>query len=338
MKALTHGQQTVPSHDDNLRVLVGYLIEPILRRPHLNPDTIIGFIGDRGGGKSLGSGLVCLLDYMLDGMTLRSNMDVRCSISVDDETAQAFGLKEGGTVRFQSEELDKRKFLSFDPEYAGCCVLIEEINVWLADARRSMSGQNLMADDVGQQLRKLKMPLVYNCINEMFVDSRIRDLTDLFIHTSDTALTRLGLSRQQQQGLEFAWYLYPMTPKITGEKYADTRQRLGPYYIRGKPLWGLVETFKRQERRKGLSMADMSGVGMDVDYESDPANTTFNSKYGWVADKLNTLIGAGIDFVGYKERMSMFPNVPNDVLREEFGLCWDGFRQGYTFGYCNPQK
>lgn len=329
--------QTVPSHEANLRRLIAGLIPPLFRRKHLNLDAIYGLIGDRGGGKSIGSALICLLDYMLDGITLRSNMNVACTIVVSDGLATRYGLPYGGDVHFQSKELDKEKFLRFDPEYAGCAVLIEEINVWLADARRAMSSQNLMADDVGQQLRKLKMPLVFNCINEMFVDGRIRDLTDLYIHTQDTALTPLGLAREQQQGIEFEWFLYPMTSKLTGERYADTKQRLGPYFMRGKSLWGLIDTNKRQDRKKGIPFEIRAGLTAEVTAESDPANIAFNAKYGWVADKLSNLINAGVKVLQPNEYYGLFVSkgVSKEILRDKFNVCYDKYEQGYTIGYCD---
>lgn len=327
--------QTVLSHNDALRKIIASRVSPMLRMEHLNPDAIIGFIGDRGGGKSLSSALICLLDYMMDGMTLRSNMDITCKISVSDELAQRYGLPFGGEVLYRSEELDKTKFLRFDTEYNGCVILIEEINVWLADARRSMSTQNLLADDVGQQLRKLKMPLVYNCINEMFVDGRIRDLTDIFIHTQDTALTPIGLSRKQKQGIEFEWYLYPMTSKFTGERYADTKQRRGPVFIRGKALWGLIDTYKRQERKKGIAMGLQPGITAESTAKSDPANTAFNAKWGWVADKLNELIQSGVTEIQSNEYYRMFGKVPKDTMKNDFNVCYSFKTQTYTIGYCD---
>ena len=49
----------------SLEDILQFELPALCRRQHLNRDVLIGFIGDRGGGKSLGGGLVALLDLSL---------------------------------------------------------------------------------------------------------------------------------------------------------------------------------------------------------------------------------------------------------------------------------
>ena len=309
----------------SLETLISYKVKPLFRVNHLNRDIIIGLIGDRGDGKSIGAAEIALLDWgVMPGEIMRSNMDISASITVSDEYAEKFNLK-GDSVHYNSQYLDKIKFLRFAPEYYRNIFIIDEINIFLADARRSMSRQNLESDDVGQQLRKLESPLIYTCINEMFVDTRIRDLTDIFIKTEDTALSPLGLARKQKQGIEFQWYIYPMTRKLTGERYVDTKQRLGPYFIRGNSLWGIIDTFERQERKK------LSDMEAEFSTEKDESVKRFNDKFGWIGEKLSDLSAEGVSSLSNRDIKRFFPEVTRDILKEYFYFTYNRFKQEWEF-------
>lgn len=272
-------EQTAPSTE----YIIAKNADAILRKPHLNRDIIIGWIGERGGGKSTGAAAAAQFDWGLEGNIIRSNMKIACDITVSEEVALIEGCP-AGNVHYESEELNKHKFLTFSPEYKRSCFVIDEINLWLADARRTMSTQNLLADDVAQQLRKWEAPLYYTCIHEMFVDSRIRDMTDLFIKTEDTALTENGLRRHQRQGLSFHWKPYPMTKKYSGHTFAETHEDLGVWEINGRMLWGLIDTLERQERKKYKPEEEV--VEAPVHIIEDGRVIEERSKWGWLYDKI----------------------------------------------------
>ena len=149
-----------------------YIVHRLLRQTNLrnfdknfNRDLIIGFIGDRGGGKSIGGSQVVTRDYLVRGEPCFSNIEIRPSFKIDDQLSSEwigseYGLADGGVANYSSQPLDIYKFLQFSDEYSGGVIYIDEINIALADARRSMSYQNLGSADVGQQLRKLKTALI----------------------------------------------------------------------------------------------------------------------------------------------------------------------------------
>ena len=274
----------------SLRDIVQYEIPAIFRRQHLNRDVIIGLIGERGDGKTIGGSVIAGCDYLLQNEPCFSNLAINMSFKVDDRSAAKYGLA-GGIVEYSSEELDMIKFLRFDTRYQGGVFFIDEINIALADARRAMSNQNLGADDVGQQLRKLQSALIYTCIHEMFVDVRIRDMTDIFINTRDTALSPEGLAAKKNPGLEFAWTIYPMSRKLTGESYQDTRRTLKAT-LHGRRWWGAVDTFKRQDRQKYKMLAGLAG-SMDIDIKENPAITMAKSKWNWLYEAIKQLHNEG---------------------------------------------
>jgi hypothetical protein len=276
----------------SLEDIIQYELPPLLRRQHLNKDVIIGIVGDRGGGKGLSSAEICLLDYMLQNESCFANLQLKAIFDVDEETANKYGL-QAGQATFEAKPLDKYKFLRFDPEYHDGVFYTQEFNIWLADARRGMSNLNLATDDVGQQLRKLRMAWVYDCIHESFVDPRIRDATDIFIRTCDTALTPEGLAAQQKQGLEFEWIIYPMTRKLTGWTYSDTGRTIGPIRIAGKHLWGIINTGKHEIREKYKANVGETGTS-SIEIKESPEVVAARDRWGWVYDENKNLHDQGI--------------------------------------------
>ncbi len=131
----------------------------------------------------------------------------------------------------------------------GGLIFLEEINLQLADARRSMSNQNLAADDAGQLLRKNQCALIGNCIHEMFVDVRLRDMCDVWVRCKDTALTSDGLANAKEQGEYINWQIYPNSDKLTGLKFSDNGIVVSATF-NFKPWHGCYDTMQRQEREK----------------------------------------------------------------------------------------
>lgn len=275
----------------SVKDIVQFEVPAIFRRQHLNRDVVIGLIGDRGDGKSIGGGIIAICDYMVQNEPCFSNLDVKASFRIDEEAAAKYGMG-AGVVDFRSRELDMGRFLSFDEEYCGGVFFVDEINVALADARRSMSNQNLWATDVGQQMRKLESALIYTSIHEMFVESRIRDMTDVFIVTRDLALTPEGLAAKRKPGTEFEWTIYPMSRKLTGERYQDTKQTIKAR-IRGREWWGSIDTLRRQDRQKYKMGAGATDMEMSITENAEVMAA--RSKWGWLYEAILELHNQGYE-------------------------------------------
>ncbi len=296
----------------SLNDIVQFEIPPLFRRQHLNRDVIVGFKGDRGDGKTTGAAAVDIMDYMIAGEPCWSNLNVTASFVISDKTAQCYGFDKGGLANFQSLPLDKNRFLAMDEEYHDGAFFIDEINLWLADARRSMSNQNLFSDDVGQQLRKLKSAIIFTCISEMFVDSRLRDMVDIFVETRDLALSPEGLEAKWQPGRQFQWTIYPISRKLTGERYASSHQTLSAVF-HGKPFWGAFDTLKRQKREK---LIKTPGISATVTLEKNKEVADEKMKWGWLADIANRLLEDGRAYIPCDEVMAM-PEVKAKGFKQE---------------------
>jgi len=220
----------------------------LIRRFHLNRDWIIGLIGERGSGKSLGGANIALRDFMFNGEPCWSNMRIKLQVEVDDETAHSCMLEKGGLVPFEAGYIDKQHFLSLDSRYEGGCLFFDEFNLEYGEARRSSANVNLMTDRAIQQLRKMQCGLIYTVLNEMYVDTRIRENTDVFIKCSDIAFKGENLQGRMGQGVVFEWLIYPMVSKVFGDDfvYGKTHRPLGPFKIQLKHLWGVIDTMERQ--------------------------------------------------------------------------------------------
>jgi hypothetical protein len=238
-------------------------IQPLfIREDFPRKDIIIGFVGMRGDGKSASGATVALIDYLLEGKPVWSNMAIQCGFKISDSTANEYKLPHGGQALFKSEPLDKRALLNFDPRYHDGCLYIDEVNMEFSEARRFMSNTNLGFNRIGQQIRKFGNALIYTVINEMFIDSRLRELTDIFIRCEDTALSESGLESRKKPGLDFKWIIYPMTGFLKGRErtYQVTHKPLPPVYLKFAPLHSIYDD-------KQLQMTESFKYGIDMERE-----------------------------------------------------------------------
>jgi hypothetical protein len=274
-------------------------LKPIFKRQHLNREVIIGLVGLRGDGKSGSGAVIALLDYLMNGEPVWSNMAIGVSITVDDATARKWTngtMKHGGTVTFRSQPLDKEGLLRFDPRYNHGCYFVDEINMEFAEARRAMSNTNLYMDRVAQQLRKYQNSLIYTVINEMFVDSRIRELTDIFIRCEDTALSMEGLAAKKPTGVDFKWTIYPMSGYMLGRErsYYVTKKPLPPVYLHFEPWRGIYNDKQAQGQGKmkyGFNLTEKTTAGNNIGLgiETQPSAETVDNiaQYKWLETIVN---------------------------------------------------
>jgi len=276
----------------SLDKIIQFELPALLRRQHLNRDIVVCIVGDRGDGKSIDAATISTLDYMIQGEPCHANMRVKSSFEIDDQTAGKYGMK-GGVATFEAQPLNISKLLytSYYDDAHGV-FLIDEVNIDLADARRSMSNQNLAASDVAQQLRKSQSALVCTCIHEMFLEIRIRDIVDIYIVTKDTALTPEGLANKQKPGLEFEWEIFPMTRKLTGETYSKTGKTITATFNGGN-WWGVIDTWERQRRTKH-SVSDTAEIYAGIEIAEKPEITQHKRDWGWLYEAIKNLHDQGI--------------------------------------------
>lgn len=328
----------------SLNSLLRMLVQPFFRRynadgtPKFNRDIIIGLIGDRGGGKSIGGAQIAIRDHMLDGEPCFSNLNLNVNMTIDEKRAAEYKVVPG-TVQYQSQELDMVKFMRFDPIYRGGVYLVDEINIAMADARRAMSSQNLGANDVGQQLRKQKMAFIYTCIKESYVDIRIRDMTDFFIMTKDAAYVSDNMT-SGGEGHSFYWSIYPMTDKAAAIMRTYQKYTGGPAphsrVVPGRAWWDAIDTWEYQTRRKYKASG---GAETEATVEESMQLAMAKREIAWVEPIANRLV-AEASLRGNKipcEEVEAWPEVLQygtshdelqPLLRDYFNIYTDYARYG----------
>lgn len=266
----------------SLRDIIKRDVRALIRRYHLSRDWIIGLIGERGSGKSLGGGNIAVRDFMMNGEPCWSNMQMKLRVNIDH-------AQPGGLVLYEAGHIEKQAFLRLDSRYEGGCLFFDEFNLEYGEARRSSANVNLMTDRAVQQLRKLQCGLIYTVLNEMYIDTRIRENTDLFIRCSDTAMKAGNLQGKMEQGVVFEWLLYPMTARVAGlgQTYADTKQPIGPISMSLKHLWGFIDTLERQAVGQTKYSETTPNALLPLDMQDDPAVIEDRDRWGWLDKRIS---------------------------------------------------
>ena len=320
-----------------LQMIPQFMVNPVFTRQHLDREIVIGTIGDRGGGKSGSDAVVSIIDFMMAGKKVWSNMHIECNIEIDDITARDIGLNSGGIAHYESLPLDKNALLELDESYRGGCLVIEEINVQYSNVRRFMSNTNVNFNEVCQQLRKFKTSMIYNVIDEMFVDSQLRALTDIFLMSYDTAFDLDSLHSKKKTGVDFNWKVFPMSGYLCGEqgKYSVTKKALPPIYFHFHPWRGVYDTLRHQE--KGIySITTKEKKDMlkaDVTIESSPELREEINEWSWLEEKALDIKKAGHKVLKGWELTSLIGVPLTRRMREAlqmFGIGYDTFKQAYT--------
>lgn len=329
--------------DDVLRLIPQFELPPVFLRRHLiNIPPVIGSTGDRGGGKSSQTAVIAATDGMFIGKVLHSNIPIGVKLNIDDDTAMKYGLNSGGVVSFESVPLEKDALLNLDERFMNAIIVIEEINVEYSNVRRFMSNTNVDFNEVCQQLRKFRCPLYYNVINEMFVDSQLRQLTDIFIKTYDTAFDQEALQNKKPTGQDFCWYVYPMTGYLNGQqgKYEITKKSIGPIYFHFAKWQGIFNTDRYQKqglysistKDKNKKLLAQMNIG-----ESEELKV-FNTRYGWLEQKAIEIKQDGITELEHWELAQRLGQPVNKAMRDilrAYGIYYDKYHGKYIINDFN---
>jgi hypothetical protein len=140
---------------------------------------ITGLVGPRGSGKSVGAVRLAIIDYFLTGIkNVWSNMDISFILERD-------GVKK----EFHSQPIHKLDLIELDRVYDKGLLVVDEVNMEIAEARRSSSKGSLAFSYILQQLRKRELDIIWTAQSEMDCDSRLRRQTDVFLKCHDKSIT-----------------------------------------------------------------------------------------------------------------------------------------------------
>ncbi len=336
MQAKTEEAQSL-KRQQILQLIPQFEIKPIFLREHLNREIVIGTVGDRGGGKSGSDAVTGIVDFLLAGKPVWSNMEIRCDIEIDNDTAMKYGLNYGGIAHFQSQSLEKAALLRLDETYRDGLLLIEEINVQYANARKALTNTNCDFNEVCQQLRKFHTSLIYNVIDEMFIDIQLRALTDVFLKTYDTAFDLDSLEQHKQAGLDFKWSIYPMSGYLAGEqgKYVITKKPLPPIFLHFGSWRGVFDTGHYQEKGTySMNRRDKEKAALEanISVESSPEMVKHTTEWAWLAEAARDMKEAGQHIMEPRDLVRWLGRPITPEIRaylKAYGIYYDRHEQAY---------
>ena len=321
----------VITKEDVLKLIIIKMINRgnyLFYKPHLKREYVLGTVGDRGGGKSGSDAVISIVDFMLRGKPVWSNMLIEYDILVDDELAQQEGLNSGGLVHYESLPIEKDKLLKLDETYRKGCLVIEEINVQFSNVRRFMSNTNIESNELYQQLRKFETSLIYNVIDEMFVDPQLRALTDIFIRTYDTAFDLDSLLRHKKPGLDFCWQVYSYSGYLNGEqaRYALTHKS-SKCFFKFAPWHGVYDSMQHQIKgvyslnKREKEAAEKQKLLVE---SSDEMEDTVN-EWQWLIDNVRRLKNSGIEYLEASQLWQVLEVVEHGYTPNYMGKILPGF-------------
>lgn len=205
---------------------------------------VIGFVGHRGGGKTVSSALLTAMDWLARMRPVRSNIPIRIPI-----------FWEGKTYWFWARELDEEQLYTLDVSLQYGLVYIDEINFW-ADARRAMSNKNIRLGDFAQQLRKRHLSMIYTVQDEDWIDSRLRQQTDIIVFCNDIERTEWGMDEGMERGMMFSCVVLDVSGLLTGVQYKHSRES-DTYMVHAKPFWNVCDSYH-------IVDVDMARQGLEI--------------------------------------------------------------------------
>lgn len=218
--------------------------------PHLRGRPIVmGYIGPRGSGKSVGGARMAVLDYMLLGKRVWSNMTIEFAY-----------IKNNSATIKKTETLEKLNLVQLDQTYCDGLLFIEEINMELADAYRSQSNRNIGFSYILQQLRKRQLDICWNAQSENHVDTRLRFQTDIFVKCQDMKL--IPGHKHCGTGELSLCKAYDYSGIVTGR--VKTNGFIEPFRewtAWNKPWWNVYDSYKMQ----GIEDETDNGVSDEVE-------------------------------------------------------------------------
>jgi len=194
----------------------------------------LGFIGYRGTGKSASVAKIIIEDYLLSGRNAWSNMPISVEVFYKD----AHKL-------FETKPMPKLKLLEGDTEFRNGVMVLDEINMEVAESSRFMSSTNLDFTNQLQQIRKKGLDVIWSAQSWNTVDARVRWQSDYIIMCS--------CSKPENKGLYSYWRVMDSTG-ISGK--LDFELEMRSHYLLDKvvmegvawirPVWSAYDTRKLQ--------------------------------------------------------------------------------------------
>lgn len=271
-------------------------------------DLCIALIGPRGSGKSVGATGIAVLDGLLAGRRVISNMPIAVKVRYKDCEKV-----------FQTEDLDAAMMLDineFNDNYFNCMIVVDEANVFIADSYRSTSNQSLFFSYILQQMRHRQLDFIFTTQNEAWQTSRVRFQTDFYVRCRDEAMLVEGKPKKEDIGRKSRWELFDMSGLVTGDVLStDFRSNKVPPYNEltfwNVPFWNCYSTELMQRRDKfNLAQKQADDTTFDESHLKAIAE-----RYNVPLQAILQAVNMGIERIQKSELWEMF-GIPGDRSKQ----------------------
>lgn len=252
---------------------------------------VTGIIGGRGGGKSCAATQIGVIDYLLAGYTVYSNMEIGCKVKYRDAEKD-----------FSSIELDKVALLdvkSADSAFERkSLILVDELNQELGDALRSTTNKALFWSYVMQQIRKKQLDIIWTTQDETWTTNRTRFQTDIYIACRDAMFIR-GERSKKRKGRKSLWKVHDMSGIVTGDILYTTYRRVQHYKevtAWNTPYWGCYD----HEQLQGIAEARQAPAGFNLDVKPEVLEQ-MQAEYGEIFGYISDLLDTGLRRIGKRQ-------------------------------------
>lgn len=200
-------------------------------------EQVIGLCGHRGSGKTCGAVSIAIFDFMLRNKQCWSNVPIAFSVNYGDCRKV-----------FEAVPWEQINLLDLDAEksYRGGVVVVDEANMVVASAYRSMSGANLDFAGFVQQIRKRQMSVIWTSQSFMAVDKQLRFQSDWIIACRDAHLD----NSKFPIGHYADWSVYDIGGQsgLFDMEFEETHKWLFDYKCWegrhfNRPIWRAYDTF-----------------------------------------------------------------------------------------------
>lgn len=272
----------------------------------------IALIGPRGSGKSVGLTGIVVLDGLLAGRRVISNMPVAVNVRYRDCEKV-----------FRTEDLDASMMLNeneFNANYYDALIAIDEVNTYVADSQRTMSNQSFFFANILQQMRHRKLDFIFTTQSESMNTNRVRFQTDFYIQCRDAAMFH-GQPSANDIGRKSHWKIHDMSGLVTGEvMHKDARTYAVPPFTEkifwNTPFWECYDTQQMQKREKHIAKKPGNGHVDGIDIEK---LESLKATYERPVDLISKAIDLGMDRIEKKQLWETLGISGNQSMQTKIG-------------------
>jgi len=194
----------------------------------MRDSNVLVFTGARGSGKTMSAVVQCIVDMVVYGQTIVSNVPISFLFKDDDGSKPKL---------YQSLPLSIDDVVKLDETIKNCVILWDEMPLWLY-SRQSNALLNRLAGLILTLLRKRSMSLYVTSQFLKLIDSNVRIQMDCEVRCSDMSYKWHNLRR----GELIQQTILDVSGRFTGATYEESK-RSYERLLHASDFWGVFDSY-----------------------------------------------------------------------------------------------